>query len=74
MGWLRAEPQENPARPPTAWEVNPLVRERFARRATEERMARQQAKARIAATLARVRQAPGVDEGADDDSAALGVA
>lgn len=74
MGWLRAEPQENPARPPTAWEVNPLVRERFARRATEERMARQQAKARIAATLVRVRQAPGVDEGSDDDSTALGVA
>jgi hypothetical protein len=75
MGWLKAEPQENPARPPTAWEVNPLVRERFARRAAEERTARQQAKARIAATLARVRQVPGGAEGADNDStAALGVA
>jgi putative DNA primase/helicase len=37
--------------------------------------ARRQAKARIAATLARVRQAPGAAEGADNDSAAaLGVA
>ncbi len=75
MGWLKAEPQENPARPPTAWEVNPLVRERFARRAAEELAARQQAKARIAATLVRVRQAPGGSEGADNDSAAaLGAA
>jgi hypothetical protein len=75
MGWLKAEPQENPARPPTAWEVNPLVRERFARRAADERTARRQAKARIAATLARVRQAPGGAEGGDNDStAALGVA
>jgi hypothetical protein len=71
MGWLKAEPQENPAQPPTAWEVNPLVRKRFARRAAEERMARQQAKARIAATLARVRQAPDAEEGSDNDSAAL---
>jgi len=75
MGWLKAEPQENPARPPTAWEVNPLVRERFARRAAEERTARQQAKARIAATLVRVRKAPGAAEAADNDpTAALGAA
>ena len=73
MGWLRAEPQENPARPPTAWEVNPLVRERFALRAKEERTARQLAKARIAATLAQVRQTSGAAEDADNDlSAALG--
>jgi hypothetical protein len=75
MGWLKAEAQENPARPPTAWEVNPLVRERFARRAAEERTARQLAKARIAATLARVGQTPGAAEEAKNDStAALGVA
>ena len=73
MGWLKAEPQENPARPPTAWEVNPLVRERFARRAAEERAARQLAKARIAATLARVGQTQDAAEDADNDlSAALG--
>lgn len=75
MGWLKAEAQENPARPPTAWEVNPLVRERFARRAAEERTARQLAKARIAATLARVGQTPGAAEEAKNEStAALGVA
>jgi hypothetical protein len=70
MGWLKAEAQENPARPPTAWEVNPLVRERFARRAAEERTARQLAKARIAATLARVGQTPGAAEEAKNDSTA----
>jgi hypothetical protein len=75
MGWLKAEPQENPARPPTAWEVNPLVRERFACRAAKELAARQQAKARIAATLVRVRKAPGAAEAADNDpTAALGAA
>lgn len=52
MGWLKAEPQENPARPPTAWTVNPLVRERFAQRAAAERRARKAARERIAATLA----------------------
>ncbi|MCA3314864.1 MAG: hypothetical protein ING06_17560, partial [Roseomonas sp.] len=57
------------------WEVNPLVRERFARRAAEERTARQLAKARIAATLARVGQTPGAAEEAKNDSTAtLGVA
>ena len=77
MGWLKAEPQENPARPPTAWEVNPLVLTRFARRAAEERAARRQAKERIAATLARVRLAPGLGVAAraeNDSLAASGVA
>jgi hypothetical protein len=55
MGWLKAEPQENPARPPTAWTVNPLVRERFAQRAAAERRARKAARERIAATLAGAR-------------------
>ena len=71
MGWLKAEPQENPARPPTAWEVNPLVRERFARRAAEERAARQLAKARIAATLACVGQTQGATEDENKDSSAV---
>jgi hypothetical protein len=56
MGWLRPEPQENPARPPSAWTVNPLVRERFAARAAAEREARQRVRARIAETVVRVRR------------------
>jgi len=77
MGWLNAEPQENPARPPTAWEINPLMRARFARRAAEERVSRRQAKECIAATLARVRQSPGLGVAAraeNDSLAASGVA
>jgi hypothetical protein len=56
MGWLRPEPQENPARPPSAWTVNPLVRERFAARAAAEREERQRLRARVAETVARVRR------------------
>jgi hypothetical protein len=65
MGWLRPEPQENPARPPSAWMVNPLVRERFAARAAAEREARQRVRARIAETVARVRR--GGKQGTIDD-------
>lgn len=55
MGWLRAEPQDNPARPPSAWAVNPLVHQQFAARAAAEREARQRARTRIAETVARIR-------------------
>jgi hypothetical protein len=37
MAWLRPEPQANPARTTTAWEVNPAVHKDFAARAASER-------------------------------------
>lgn len=54
IGWLRAEPQSNPTRPPAAWSVNPKVHTGFAVRAERERTAREETKKRIAETLGRL--------------------
>jgi hypothetical protein len=43
VGWLQPEPQTNPARPPSAWAVNPAVHSVFAERAKRECEARRQA-------------------------------
>ena len=43
VGWLRPEPQSNPARPPAAWAVNPAVFSVFAERAEREREGRRHA-------------------------------
>jgi hypothetical protein len=56
VGWLKAEPQMNPAKPTAAWAINPAVHAVFAARARAEREARQQAKERIAETVARLRR------------------
>ncbi len=53
VGWLRPEPQANPARPPSAWRVNPAVHTVFAERARREREARRQAQAETRETIAR---------------------
>jgi hypothetical protein len=55
VGWLRPEPQSNPARPPSGWEVNPAVHTTFAERATRERERRCRTRAEIAATVARMK-------------------
>lgn len=44
MAWVREEEPDNPARPPAAWFVNPLVHRFFAGRAAEERDRRKRAK------------------------------
>ncbi len=53
MGWLRPEPQPNPARPPSAWTVNPAVHTTFAARAEKERERRKAAREQIADTFRR---------------------
>jgi hypothetical protein len=53
VGWLCAEPQDNPARSTTAWEVNPKVHARFASRAERERADRRAAQQATAEAIAR---------------------
>lgn len=50
-GWVRPEPSANPASPPTAWAVNPLVFLHFAARARQEREARVKAQAEASALI-----------------------
>lgn len=50
-GWVRAELPANPATPPTAWAVNPLVFRKFAARARQERDARAKAQAEMSALI-----------------------
>jgi hypothetical protein len=57
VGWLRPEPQANPTRAPTAWEVNPKVHTIFAVRAEAERERRRQAQKDIAEAIRRARSA-----------------
>ena len=47
VGWLRPEPQSNPARPPSAWAVNPALHTVFAERARREREARRLAQQEV---------------------------
>lgn len=56
VGWVRPEPQANPARPIAAWTVNPAVRTLFAERAARERQTRRQVQQQVAETI-RQRQA-----------------
>ncbi len=56
VGWVRAEPQQNPAKPPTNWAVNPAVHRLFAARAAAERELRHVARQRIAQAVTRARQ------------------
>ena len=53
VGWLRPEEQANPARPPAAWSVNPLVFSTFAKQARREREARAQGRRELAEAIAR---------------------
>ena len=46
--WLRPEDQANPARPPSAWHVNPAVYSVFAARAAAEKQRRAEERARLA--------------------------
>ncbi len=55
MGWLRAEATSNPAKPPTAWEVNPRVHTTFAARAEQERERRARAQQETADAIRRSR-------------------
>jgi hypothetical protein len=59
VGWLRPELQTNPARPPTAWEVNPAVHTVFAVRAQQEREARHQAQQEVRETIMGLKQQDG---------------
>ena len=51
MEWLREEAVGNPARPPTAWFVNPKVHSVFAPRAEHEREARKRAREEMASLI-----------------------
>jgi hypothetical protein len=42
MGWLRPEERADPTRPPSAWQVNPVVLTRFVERGDQERLRRKQ--------------------------------
>ncbi len=53
VGWLRPEPQANPVRLPSAWEVNPAVHTVFAERARRENEARRQAQEETRETIRR---------------------
>ncbi|MBL6081492.1 DUF3987 domain-containing protein [Belnapia sp. T18] len=68
MAWVRPETPTNPARPPSAWQVNPNIYTRFAQRAAMEREARRNAKARIAEKVERIRR----DRAASEASERLG--
>ncbi|MBL6459397.1 DUF3987 domain-containing protein [Belnapia sp. T6] len=59
VGWLRPEPQVNPARPPSAWQVNPTVHTVFAERARRKRELRRQAQQETRETIKRQRQEGG---------------
>jgi hypothetical protein len=50
-GWLRPEPQPNPARPPAAWTVNPAVHSSFAARGEQERQERARVRREIVAAV-----------------------
>jgi len=56
VGWLRPEPQSNPARPPAAWMVNPALHAVFAERAGREREARRRAQQTVGETIRLRRQ------------------
>ena len=56
VGWLRAEPQDVPGKPPVAWAVNPTIHKVFAARAAIEREARQAAKQKAIEAMQRFRQ------------------
>ncbi len=56
VGWLRPEPQSNPARPPSAWSVNPALHTVFAERARREREARRLAQQEVGAMIRLTRQ------------------
>ncbi len=56
VGWLRPEPQANPARPPSAWQVNPAVHTVFTERARREREARRLAQQEVGEMLRLQRQ------------------
>ena len=51
VGWLRPEPQSNPARPPSAWAVNPVLHTAFAERAGREREVRRRAQQEVSETI-----------------------
>jgi hypothetical protein len=55
VGWRRPEEPRNPARPPTAWFINPAVLTIFTARAERERELRARARAEIAELLWRER-------------------
>ena len=59
IGWLRPEEHSNPARPTTAWSVNPKVYTLFAGRAAEERQRRESGRERLAEAVARGRTTKG---------------
>jgi hypothetical protein len=59
VGWLRPELQANPARPPSAWAVNPAVHTTFAERAKRECEARRQAQQETRETIRRRQQERG---------------
>jgi hypothetical protein len=52
VGWVQAEPQRNPARPTTSWEVNPAVHRIFAARAQQERERRRDAQREMLEAMA----------------------
>ena len=54
VGWLMPEEPANPARPPSAWRVNPMVHEQFAARAAVERERRQRVRRDIGVTLSKL--------------------
>jgi hypothetical protein len=59
VGWLRPEPQANPARPPSAWAVNPAVHTVFVERARREREARREAQQETRETIRRRKEEGG---------------
>jgi hypothetical protein len=52
IGWLEPEVPTNPAKPVSAWAVNPAVHVRFADRADREQARREKARADLAAYFA----------------------
>lgn len=59
MGWLRAEPSDNPARGATAWTVNPKLHTIFAARAAAEVERRQRALREVTEAARRYRAGAG---------------
>jgi len=59
VGWLDPEPPANPARPVSAWKVNPAVHVRFAERAEREQARRAEARENLAAHVEALRKARG---------------
>ncbi len=59
VGWLDPEPPANPARPVSAWKVNPAVHVRFAAKAEREQARREEARENLAAHVDALRKLRG---------------